>query len=1375
VLTRDIIFFYNSFFSNALHTREPLRIQYKDYAAWQNSLLEKENVENHRAYWLNALGGELPVLHLPLDHPRPKMKGNNGDIVSRRLNKQLQDAVYSKGREIGGSVFMVLLATVKVLLHRYTGQDDIVVGSSVAGREHVDLENQIGCYVNMLPLRSTVTGNDSFDQLLRRIKETTLEAYAHQIYPFDKLVDELELPRDLSRMPVFDVLVELYNMDPDTKEMETLRDVAVLDYERVVTTSKFDLSFNFRELNDGILLELEYNTDLFLRESIESMLDHYISIVENLLQDGSCEIGKINYLSPADLRILEQFNSNQVPYPTDLTVVELIAEQARKAPRDIAVICGENSITYKELDEQSAIVAAYIKRLNLQEEQVVTICMDRCIEMMVAILGVWKAGHAYSPLSRDYPSDRISYILSDLGSPLVITTSANMQLFGAVDATEIACIDTQWDLSGYSLSPYPRNEAHPGALAYVIYTSGSTGQPKGAMIAHTGMLNHLYAKINDLHMNKETVVAQTASVVFDISVWQMWGSLLCGGRTIIYLDELILSPIGLAAALETDNVTIWGRVPSYLASVLSASPAVKLPSLAYLITTGEAIDPSMAAACIRKYPGVRMVNAYGPTEAADDICHYMIDKAPENKIVPVGKPVQNMRIYILNDQRQMNPVAIKGEICVSGPGVGRGYWRDKERTNRVFIPDPFTGGGAMMYCTGDTGRWRRDGNIEYLGRKDDQIKLRGYRIELGEIEKVMSSHKDVASALVVAGGKDHARYITGYYKGNSSLGDEVLREYLERKLPDYMIPAYLVKLESFPLLPNGKIDRRKLPDPVEAGIGRATYVAPRNETEELILDIFKQVLERDNIGIKDDFFMIGGTSMSSMQIISKVEMALGVKLSMKNIFENSNVIRLSKLVESAKMLPNPLFTKPFVKTKKYPLSSIQKRFWIVSQTEDASCAYNVCSSILISGELNQAILKQSFNLLLEKHEILRTHFVWDDADIVQSVRTTEEVNFDFEHLDASLKGKTGMTNIEVVADEVAAERERPFDFESLSPLFRVKLIYFAPRQYAIIFTIHHIICDATSLYLIFRELVNFYTALKRSGTATFEPLPFQYKDYAVWEKTILDTYLFGLQRDYWNSQFEDKIPVLGLETDYPAPENQTFRGSAVELELPMSLSLALKKYALQQQCSPFMFLFASLNLLLNKYIKQEDIVVGVTISTRLHKGSEDQIGPYINTLPVRTKFHAYERFEDLMGKVRTNLLNAFEYQEYPLDMLINDLNVESVPGHTPFFDIIVSYRDIKANEQKYELDDIRFESVEIGDTTSQFPLTIDFFESDDRIWGIFNYNTDLFRHVSMEIMKERYIGLMEHILQAPDSILEEIGYGDRFENSVNINKIEFDY
>jgi amino acid adenylation domain-containing protein len=930
LLFRELETLYGAFRDGKPSPLPEPALQYADFAVWQRNYLRGERLEELLGYWKQHLAGAPPLLELSTDYPRPTVQSGRGKrLLGATFPKALADGLKEVGRREGATLFMVGLAAFQVLLYRYTGQEDIVVGTPISGRSRTEVEDILGYFSNSLALRTDLAGDPTFLQLLQRVRSVTLDAYSHQELPFEKLIVELNPERTLSYNPIYQAMFSVV-----TAQMEELKlpglVVTTLFTDR--GTSKFDITLGMRDVGEGLLSGIEYSTDLFEHARMERMLVHYRTLLEAIVTNPGERISRLNFLTEAERRQLLADGSGPTrAFPLDRCLHQQFEAQVRRTPDAVAVQAGVRRLTYRQLNEQANWIAHLLRQAGVGRGDFVAILQERGVDFLVAMLGTFKAGAAYVPIEPNYPRDRIQYLLtrseartllthySVLGKyPYLLTGCHHLRTLVCFDGRPPAFAGT--GLNGNlrthdrtALQGYPAtdldNVNEPTDPLYMIFTSGSTGLPKGVVIRHDAALNHIYAQFDALGLGGDFAFLQSAPSSSDISVWQFLAPVLTGGRTVIIDEASLLAPERLFGIIKGERVTIVELVPVVMQLLTEHAAGLladqrRLPDLRWMMVTGEAVSVDLVNAWLKVYPSIPVVNAYGPTEAADDVLQAVIDRPllAGQRSVPIGKPLANINVYIVDDHLQLVPAGVVGEVCIGGVAVAVGYWKDEEKTRASFVPDPFaTRPGGRIYRTGDLGRWLPDGSVEFIGRRDGQVKVRGYRVELGEIEAVLRQHPAVREAVVLvteqhSGARSgEPRELVAYLVADRDRGGPgELRDFVRDKLPVYMVPRAFVYLERLPLTPSGKVDRRALPlADLSAPDLEQGYQAPRTPFEQALADIWMEVLGVERVGINDNFFDLGGHSLLATQVISRVRGTLGVELGLRNLFETPTVAELA--------------------------------------------------------------------------------------------------------------------------------------------------------------------------------------------------------------------------------------------------------------------------------------------------------------------------------------------------------------------------------------------------------------------------------------------------------------------------------------------------
>ncbi|WP_342551889.1 non-ribosomal peptide synthase/polyketide synthase [Paenibacillus sp. FSL R7-0652] len=1307
-----------------------LRVQYKDYAVWQHARTASEEMNRQQAYWTETLSGELPVLALSTDRARPAVQSYEGSRMSFQVSEEITEGLKKLALETGSTLYMVLLAAYNTLLHRYTGQEDIVVGTPIAGRSHADLEPVVGMFVNTLAMRNQPRGEKSFTEFLAEVKETTLGAYGNQDYPFDRLVEEVAPRRDMSRNPLFDTMFVLQNMEQRTIELEDL-EIQVNPGQGHV--SKMDITVTAWETEGSLQCEIEYATQLYDRETIERMSGHWQQLLRSLIEAPHLQLSEVEVVTESEKAQIAGFNATEAAYPKEKTIHQLFEEQVERTPENIAVVYEGEELTYRELNERANQLARNLRARGVGPESIVGLMVERSLEMIVGIMGVLKAGGAYLPLDPTYPQERITYMLEDSGTALILTQRHV--------ADRVAFQGDMLYLEDQKIYSGPGDDlagvSSPQNLAYVIYTSGTTGRPKGVLTTHRNVVRLLVSDNSLFDFNSNDVWTLFHSYCFDFSVWEMYGALVFGGTLIVVPHAVVKNPTLFMELLETHQVTILNQTPSYfkqLANEILTNNSERL-AIRKIIFGGEALNPSSLRIWNARYPNIQLINMYGITEITvhatyKEITVLEIGEACSN----IGKPIPTLGAFILDRNGHMSPLGVAGELYISGDGLARGYLNQPELTAERFVPNPFKP-GERMYRTGDLARWLPDGNVEYLGRIDDQVKIRGYRIELGEIETQLAKHEHVIEAAVVAREDLQGQsYLCGYVVANGDLTVASLRQYLGQGLPDYMIPAHFVQLDQLPLTPNGKLDRKALPEPNGTMESGRVYVAPRSETEEQLAALWKSVLGVEKIGVQDSFFELGGHSLNAMIVVSRVNREFAVDIPLREMFQYPTIEELAVRIEQAEQGAYALI-EPVEERKYYPVSASQKRQYVLHQLGGAQTVYNMPVSLVLKGACDLAQLERIFRTLVGRHESLRTSFGMVDGEIVQYVHP--EVDFAMAYEEAE----------ESAADTVAAEFVRPFDLEQ-APLFRAKLVKLGEEHHLLLLDMPHIVSDGVSMGILADEFARLY-----AGEALSE-LRVQYKDYAVWQHARTASEEMNRQQAYWTETLSGELPVLALSTDRARPAVQSYEGSRMSFQVSEEITEGLKKLALETGSTLYMVLLAAYNTLLHRYTGQEDIVVGTPIAGRSHADLEPVVGMFVNTLAMRNQPRGEKSFTEFLAEVKETTLGAYGNQDYPFDRLVEEVAPRRDMSRNPLFDTMFVLQNME--QRTIELEDLEIQVNPGQGHVSKMDITVTAWETKGSLQCEIEYATQLYDRETIERMSGHWQQLLRSLIEAPHLQLSEV-------------------
>ena len=1371
IFLNELTALYKAFTGGQSPCLPALPIQYADYAVWQREWLESGELERQLGYWQKQLCGELPVLQMRTDRPRPPIQTYRGSMTPLQVSKALGEDLKELGRTEGCTLFMVLLAAFKALLYRYTGQEDIIVGSPIANRTRPELEGLIGFFANTLVLRTRFQGNLPFRDFLGRVRETCLEAYSNQDTPFERLVEELKPERDLSRTPLFQAL---FTFQDTTTRVSKMSGVSIAPINLDSAVARTDMSFWVTETADGLTGELEYSTDLFDRETITRFLEHFRVLLESIVDNPETSIDKLPLLTEAERHtLLVEWNATEADYPREASIQALFEDQVERTPDSVAYISEKATLTYRELNQRANQLAHHLRSCGVGPDVLTGICMDRSTEMIIGLLGILKAGGAYVPLDPDYPAERLAYMISDSAMPVLVTQSALLDRLPELTAQTI-CLDTGWDEISRQSTENPPLLNNPDNLAYVIYTSGSTGKPKGVQVPHGAVVNFLAGMAREPGLTGDDVLLAVTTLSFDIAVLELFLPLVVGAKTVLASREAALDGVQLKEALANDGITVMQATPATWRVLLAAG--WEGSDRLTVLCGGEAFPRDLAPELIKR--ASRVWNMYGPTETTIwSTCYQVTD--PDGPVL-IGHPIDNTQTYILDNAMQPVPIGVPGELYIGGSGVTTGYLNRPDLTSRHFVTDPFsTDPQALLYKTGDLTRYLPDGNIEYLSRLDNQVKVRGFRIELGEIEAVLADDPAVEQAAVTVredrpGDTRLVAYLLS--RPGHELNAHELRVHLRKQLPEYMIPQHFVTLDQLPLTPNGKIDRKALPPLDTADTLKAdVYVPPATETEKVIAAIWQEIIGVERVSADANFFDTGGHSLLATQITSRLSRHFNIDLKLRTFFESPTIAQLSRVIKTLRgETQGSSQSHPISQRSEQtppPLSHAQQRLWYLDQLEPNTAVFTIPMALRLKGCLDPALLERCLNDIIRRHEPLRTSIIMED-------HTPRQIILPDVYLELPLVDLTDHSpekREEKLSGLLRAESQRSFNFPE-APLLCMSLIRMDRDDHVLFFMAHHVVFDGWSSDILVREMIALYTAFGAGEPSPLPDLPIQYADFSVWQREWLESGELERQLDFWREQFPDEIPVLQMPTDRPRPAIQTYRGSSESLTVSGELIDELTRLSRTQGCTLFMVFLAAFKTLLYRYTGQEDIIVGTPIANRTRPELEELIGFFANTLVLRTRFQADLPFRQLLGRVRETCLGAYNNQDTPFEVLVEELNPERDLSRTPLFQALFAFQNV--NNPLTGMAGITLSPMDIDIAVARTDMTFWVTETADGLTGVLEYSTDLFDRETITRFLEHFRVLLESIVDNPETSIDKLPLlteAERHTLLVEWNATEADY
>jgi amino acid adenylation domain-containing protein len=1317
----------------------PRPLQYADFAVWQREWLAAGEADRQLEYWKRTLGSA--AASSPLPGRRRRSSRATGGHLDVPFERELAAALAALARAQGVTLFALLGALFHVCLYRHSGVSPLRVGVPVAGRQRSELEGCMGLFTNTLVLQSHPSQRQSFAEFLGSFERAALEAHEYQDLPFDRLVNALEPRRSLDRTPLFQVMHN--HLKHTTEDATRVAGLAIVPFGRRVPAAQFDLSLTTTE--DGGTprsLTFVYATDRLYPETVARLAERYLRLARDAALHPERALGDLELLGSEEHAQLAEWNATDAPFPEGCTLQELWAQAVQSHPRATAVVFGTESITYADLAQRAERLAAALRTQGVGPDVVVGLAVERSIEMMVGVLGILMAGGAYLPLEPEWPAERVAGMLRDVSAPLVLTLRRCRDCLRDADVA-VHLLDGE-----EPEREAPEREApvlqldrgtHPRNLAYCIFTSGSTGTPKGAGNSHEALVNRLSWMQTRFAIGPGDRVLQKTPLGFDVSVWELFWPLLAGATLVVAPPGAHREPRALERVIREHAVTTVHFVPAMLQAFVDGADLTACRSLRHILCSGEALPAELARSVLAAHPAA-LHNLYGPTEAAIDVTEWQCRLEDIELSVPIGRPIQNLRMHVLDGHLGRLPSGVTGELFIAGVGLARGYLGRPALTAERFLPNPVgRAPGERMYRTGDLARYSDDGAIEYEGRIDHQVKIRGLRIELGEIEARLASHPGVRACAVVMRGSAVGKQLVAYAvcaqddldppevdRDERARADQ-LTDFLRRSLPNYMVPSLWTFLDALPLSPNGKVDRRALPEP--RGVTRQ-HVPPRSVLEERVARVWCDVLRVERAGANDDFFELGGNSLLATQVVARLSDVLGAELPLRLLFEHPDLEGLARALEPL-LRQRPAQVRPPIRPQPrgeaFPLSAAQSRLWFLWELDRQSPAYNVGTALRLRGELSMPALQQTFDRLVTRHESFRTTFSKsEDGEPVQRIAPTRSQWIALEEAPATDPGERERWARERVQGAV----QEPFDLER-GPLSRVLLLRLGPSEHVLAVSMHHIISDGWSLGVIVEEFTTAYVSHVQGREPAFAELPLQYADYAVWQRAWLDAGERERQLAYWRERLGSGVPLLHLPADRPPPLGPSFAGAEHRFVLETARARGVAACAERASVTAFCVLLGAFSLVASERSGQTHFSLGTDAANRSQPEIAGLVGFFINQLVLDVRVDPALAVSSWLQRLQTGVLGALQHEDLPFDQVVEALAPARRQGRAPFFTTKVIYQE--RPHTPAALPGLELEPWEVQARGAELDLVASFVNTRSRIDVSFNYARE---HFELESIRE---------------------------------------
>ncbi|MDF2883264.1 MAG: amino acid adenylation domain protein, partial [Clostridiaceae bacterium] len=1300
--------------------------QYKDYSEWHNGSKLVVNSDKKENYWLKQLSGEISILNLPVDYSSSNIKNYEGNYIDFNLEGEVLKQLKKLSSETNTTIYMILLSVYSLLLSKYSGQEDIIIGAATSGRTHIDMQEIIGLFANVLPMRTYPKGDKRYIDFLQETKNTCIQSLDNQDFQVDKLLKKLCVNNYYMN--------ELFNVgfvfdDSSFFDDLSMKDLLVEPYKVGSKSCKYDITLYAQERAESIEFRLEYCTSLFKHSTIQRMVGHFTNLIEIIPKKLENKISQISITTESEKELLlNKFNNTQKVFIKDKTVTQVFEDVVDKFPDSIAVVSEDVKLTYKELNEKASQLGKVLRDNGISAGDVIGVMLPRNYQVIVSIIAILKIGGTYLPLDMDYPNERLQYMINDSGAKLLLTQS-NLGKDLNFDGKSIF-------LDYIKLNDIHLSENEFGSIlhledvAYIIYTSGSTGRPKGVMVQHKGLLNLRTFFLEELMIKDTDRILQFASFSFDASIWEIFMSLFSGATLYVLSKEIIMNYEEFENFINRNEITVATLPPTYLVNV----NVDKIITLTKLITAGSETSFEL----LNKWKSkVEYINAYGPTETT--ICATIWRAGEQNYddyiTVPIGRPICNTQVYILDKCSNLQPIGIVGELCIAGESITKGYKNLPDITREKFVKNEFNLGG-ILYKSGDLARWLPDGNIEFVGRIDNQVKIRGFRVELGEIDNHLLKYDDIIDCCTIHCAEQNS-YLCSYVISNKLIDGESVKEYLFKKLPNYMVPAYILQVDKIPLTINGKVDKEKLPKPNSYYLDKIEYEEPSSIIEKVLADLWGDLLSHDQIGVNDNFLNLGGDSIKAALLIGRIKSKLNVTINLNQIFKTPTIRLMADFIDkSRKSFVNVIRTS---KAKEYyNVSSAQKRMYTLYSHDPNSTSYNLPEAIMIEGQIDYDRLNEALNVLIKRHDSIRTSFELIDGEVKQKIN--EDVYIDLKYIYVE-KESTSEIN------DIINEFIKPFDLSTVL-LMRAALVRINNDKDLLLLDMHHIIYDGVSRKIFMEELIDIYEGKRLKENK------YQYKDYAEWQLEVSKVDEWKEKEKYWMNQLSGELPVLNMPLDFSRPTVQSFEGDSVDFRIDEDILREINKLAIKTGTTLYMILLSVYSIMLSKYSGQEEIIVGTVSAGRMDENLQNIVGMFVNTLAIRTYPDGRNKYIDYLSEIKSVSLDAFDNQEFQFEELIGKLNLKRDISRNLLFDAMFVLENINIPTMK--MDGRSMHNYKVERNISKFDMTLIAEANGTGMDFKLEYCTKLFKRTTMERMSKHFIVLLKNVLKNKDKRISDI-------------------